>query len=143
MLPFSAKHSSSFSAQVNSSMFVSPVPPPPPAPPSCCFAPHPPPIGCQPSKQLQLQSPPPLLLQRAAGYWITPILHSLCLRRSASSRISANTFIMTGVAAASFFSNVCRFGGCGLHFESLGELIVHIEDNHIGEWRSGFGLLSR
>ncbi|ROL45886.1 Juxtaposed with another zinc finger protein 1 [Anabarilius grahami] len=114
-------------------MFVSPVPPPPPAPPSCCFAPHPPPIGCQPSKQLQLQSPPPLLLQRAAGYWITPILHSLCLRRSASSRISANTFIMTGVAAASFFSNVCRFGGCGLHFESLGELIVHIEDNHIGE----------
>uniref|UniRef100_A0A673KT40 Juxtaposed with another zinc finger protein 1-like n=2 Tax=Sinocyclocheilus TaxID=75365 RepID=A0A673KT40_9TELE len=38
---------------------------------------------------------------------------------------------MTGVAAASFFSNVCRFGGCGLHFESLGELIVHIEDNHI------------
>uniref|UniRef100_A0A9J8C3M7 Juxtaposed with another zinc finger protein 1 n=2 Tax=Cyprinus carpio TaxID=7962 RepID=A0A9J8C3M7_CYPCA len=40
---------------------------------------------------------------------------------------------MTGVAAASFFSNVCRFGGCGLHFESLGELIVHIEDNHIGD----------
>ncbi|XP_039534849.1 juxtaposed with another zinc finger protein 1a isoform X2 [Pimephales promelas] len=38
---------------------------------------------------------------------------------------------MTGVAAASFFSNVCRFGGCGLHFESLAELIVHIEDNHI------------
>uniref|UniRef100_A0A3B1IVW6 JAZF zinc finger 1b n=1 Tax=Astyanax mexicanus TaxID=7994 RepID=A0A3B1IVW6_ASTMX len=38
---------------------------------------------------------------------------------------------MTGVAAASFFSNACRFGGCGLHFESLAELIVHIEDNHI------------
>ncbi|XP_067282700.1 juxtaposed with another zinc finger protein 1a [Pseudorasbora parva] len=130
MRPFSVKHSWSFSAQVNkqhvcfagaSSSF---------APPSCCFAPHPPPIGCQPSKQLQLQSPP-LLLQRAAGYLITPILHSLCLRRSASSRTSANRFIMTGVAAASFFSNVCRFGGCGLHFESLGELIVHIEDNHI------------
>ncbi len=107
---------------------------------SSCFAPHPPPIGWQPSKQLQLQSP---LLQRAAGYLITPIPHSLCLRRSASSRTSANTSIMTGVAAASFFSNVCRFGGCGLHFESLGELIVHIEDNHIGEWRSGLGLLSR
>lgn len=115
---------------------------------SCCscssvmpLCPHPPPIGCQPSKQLQLQSPPPL--QRAAGYLITLIPHSLCLHRSASVRTSANTSIMTGVAAASFFSNVCRFGGCGLHFESLGELIVHIEDNHIGEWRSGFGLLSR
>ncbi len=105
------------------------------------LCPHPPPIGWQPSKQLQLQSPPPL--QRAAGYLITPIPHSLCLPRSASSRTSANTSIMTGVAAASFFSNVCRFGGCGLHFESLGELIVHIEDNHIGEWRFGFGLLSR
>uniref|UniRef100_A0A4W4DUX1 Juxtaposed with another zinc finger protein 1 n=1 Tax=Electrophorus electricus TaxID=8005 RepID=A0A4W4DUX1_ELEEL len=41
---------------------------------------------------------------------------------------------MTGVAAASFFSNACRFGSCGLHFESLAELIVHIEDNHIGEF---------
>ncbi|KAG7275484.1 hypothetical protein CRUP_022736 [Coryphaenoides rupestris] len=38
---------------------------------------------------------------------------------------------MTGIAAASFFSNGCRFGGCGLQFESLAELIVHIEDNHI------------
>uniref|UniRef100_UPI0037E9730E juxtaposed with another zinc finger protein 1-like isoform X2 n=1 Tax=Semicossyphus pulcher TaxID=241346 RepID=UPI0037E9730E len=38
---------------------------------------------------------------------------------------------MTGIAAASFFSNSCRFGGCGLQFESLSELIVHIEDNHI------------
>ncbi|KAK7147713.1 hypothetical protein R3I94_010287 [Phoxinus phoxinus] len=38
---------------------------------------------------------------------------------------------MTGIAAASFFSNICQFGGCGLHFESLAELIVHIEDNHI------------
>lgn len=142
MWPISVKHSLSFSAQVKSRMFVSPVSPPPPAPPSCCFAPHPPPIGWQPSKQLQLQSPSPLL-QRAAGYLITPIPHSLCRRRSASSQTSANTSIMTGVAAASFFSNVCRFGGCGLHFESLGELIVHIEDNHIGEWRSGFGLLSR
>ncbi|XP_013864205.1 juxtaposed with another zinc finger protein 1b [Austrofundulus limnaeus] len=38
---------------------------------------------------------------------------------------------MTGVAAVSFFSNACRFAGCGLHFDSLSELIVHIEDNHI------------
>uniref|UniRef100_A0A674PEN1 JAZF zinc finger 1 n=1 Tax=Takifugu rubripes TaxID=31033 RepID=A0A674PEN1_TAKRU len=38
---------------------------------------------------------------------------------------------MTGIAAASFFSNACRFGGCGLHFESLSELIAHIEDIHI------------
>uniref|UniRef100_A0A8B9MH85 C2H2-type domain-containing protein n=1 Tax=Accipiter nisus TaxID=211598 RepID=A0A8B9MH85_9AVES len=38
---------------------------------------------------------------------------------------------MTGIAAASFFSNACRFGGCGLHFPTLAELIEHIEDNHI------------
>uniref|UniRef100_A0A8C6T0G0 JAZF zinc finger 1 n=1 Tax=Neogobius melanostomus TaxID=47308 RepID=A0A8C6T0G0_9GOBI len=38
---------------------------------------------------------------------------------------------MTGIAAASFFSNSCRFGSCGLNFDSLTELIVHIEDNHI------------
>ncbi|MEQ2244566.1 Juxtaposed with another zinc finger protein 1, partial [Ilyodon furcidens] len=38
---------------------------------------------------------------------------------------------MTGIAAVSFFSNACRFAGCGLHFDSLSELIVHIEDNHI------------
>lgn len=33
--------------------------------------------------------------------------------------------------AASFFSNTCRFGGCGLHFPTLADLIEHIEDNHI------------
>ncbi|XP_037532944.1 juxtaposed with another zinc finger protein 1b [Nematolebias whitei] len=38
---------------------------------------------------------------------------------------------MTGIAAVSFFSNACRFAGCGLHFDSLSELIVHIEDKHI------------
>ncbi|XP_020565786.1 juxtaposed with another zinc finger protein 1 isoform X2 [Oryzias latipes] len=38
---------------------------------------------------------------------------------------------MTGIAAASFFSNACRFTGCGRHFDSLCDLIVHIEDNHI------------
>ena len=47
------------------------------------------------------------------------------------SELLAN--MTTGIAAASFFSNSCRFGGCGLQFESLAELIVHIEDNHIGE----------
>ncbi|KAI4885740.1 hypothetical protein NFI96_000239 [Prochilodus magdalenae] len=52
---------------------------------------------------------------------------------SARPRLSFNVAeIMTGIAAASFFSNTCRFGGCGLHFESLAELIVHIEDSHIG-----------
>lgn len=44
---------------------------------------------------------------------------------------------MTGIAAASFFSNICQFGGCGLHFESLAELIAHIEDNHIGKCARG------
>ncbi|KAM8827166.1 juxtaposed with another zinc finger protein 1b [Synchiropus picturatus] len=38
---------------------------------------------------------------------------------------------MTAIAAASFFSNACKFGGCGLHFDSLADLIVHIEDSHI------------
>lgn len=47
--------------------------------------------------------------------------------------ISNAAATMTGIAAASFFSNACRFGGCGLHFDSLVELIVHIEDNHIGK----------
>ncbi|MGH0161439.1 UNVERIFIED_CONTAM: hypothetical protein FKN15_064027 [Acipenser sinensis] len=42
---------------------------------------------------------------------------------------------MTGIAAASFFSNTCRFGGCGLHFITLAELIEHIEDNHIGRYK--------
>uniref|UniRef100_A0A8C6M4W2 C2H2-type domain-containing protein n=1 Tax=Nothobranchius furzeri TaxID=105023 RepID=A0A8C6M4W2_NOTFU len=39
----------------------------------------------------------------------------------------------SGIAAVSFFSNACRFTGCGLHFDSLSELIVHIEDDHIGK----------
>ncbi|XP_043922741.1 juxtaposed with another zinc finger protein 1 isoform X2 [Protopterus annectens] len=38
---------------------------------------------------------------------------------------------MTGIAAASFFSNSCRFGSCGLQFATLAELIEHIEDSHI------------
>ncbi|KAF3839856.1 hypothetical protein F7725_018573 [Dissostichus mawsoni] len=50
---------------------------------------------------------------------------------AAAPPISNAAATMTGIAAASFFSNVCRFGGCGLHFDSLAELIVHIEDNHI------------
>ncbi|XP_067843690.1 juxtaposed with another zinc finger protein 1-like isoform X1 [Heptranchias perlo] len=40
---------------------------------------------------------------------------------------------MTALAAASFFSNVCNFGGCGLTFNTLAELIEHIEDTHIEE----------
>uniref|UniRef100_A0ACB8FUR0 Uncharacterized protein n=1 Tax=Sphaerodactylus townsendi TaxID=933632 RepID=A0ACB8FUR0_9SAUR len=45
---------------------------------------------------------------------------------------------MTGIAAASFFSNTCRFGGCGLHFPTLADLIEHIEDNHIGRQARGW-----
>lgn len=48
-------------------------------------------------------------------------------RHQGGSRCST----MTGIAAASFFSNTCRFGGCGLHFPTLADLIEHIEDNHI------------
>ena len=36
-------------------------------------------------------------------------------------------------ATASFFSNICRFGGCGLSCDSLAELIGHIEENRIGK----------
>ncbi|KAL1259191.1 hypothetical protein QQF64_009768 [Cirrhinus molitorella] len=62
-----------------------------------------------------------------------------CVCASACDPLSARPVLlllnvaktMTGIAAASFFSNICQFGGCGLHFESLAELIVHIEDNHI------------
>ncbi|XP_060777788.1 juxtaposed with another zinc finger protein 1b isoform X1 [Neoarius graeffei] len=57
-----------------------------------------------------------------------------CLR-AASFPLALNVATtMTGIAAASFFSNACRFGGCGLHFDSLAELIVHIEDNHIDDY---------
>lgn len=69
----------------------------------------------------------------------------LCVRASACDPLSARPVLllfnvaktMTGIAAASFFSNICQFGGCGLHFESLAELIVHIEDNHIGKCARG------
>ncbi|PWA33500.1 hypothetical protein CCH79_00007619 [Gambusia affinis] len=50
--------------------------------------------------------------------------------------VSNVTATMTGIAAVSFFSNACRFAGCGLHFDSLTELIVHIEDSHIGKSRT-------
>ncbi|KAK5602331.1 hypothetical protein CRENBAI_013733 [Crenichthys baileyi] len=71
--------------------------------------------------QLQLFSP---LLCPAA---FAPLLPAL---------VSNVTATMTGIAAVSFFSNACRFAGCGLHFDSLSELIVHIEDNHIGKSRT-------
>ncbi|XP_005804733.2 juxtaposed with another zinc finger protein 1 isoform X2 [Xiphophorus maculatus] len=63
-------------------------------------------------------------------------LFSPLLRLAASAPmlpafVSNVTATMTGIAAVSFFSNTCRFAGCGLHFDSLTELIVHIEDNHI------------
>ncbi|MEQ2172516.1 hypothetical protein GOODEAATRI_021878, partial [Goodea atripinnis] len=64
-------------------------------------------------------------------------LRSSCSRRCfvplPPALVSNVTATMTGIAAVSFFSNACRFAGCGLHFDSLSELIVHIEDNHIGK----------
>ncbi|KAJ8267297.1 hypothetical protein COCON_G00124690 [Conger conger] len=53
-----------------------------------------------------------------------------CLLAGVRDRVLARN-TMTGVAAASFFSNSCRFGGCGLRFDRLTDLIAHIEDNHI------------
>lgn len=34
---------------------------------------------------------------------------------------------------AVFLINICKFDGCGIKFDSLGELITHIEDMHIGK----------
>lgn len=76
----------------------------------------------------------------AAPLQLLPPLSACCLPAARCSLllllpalISNAAATMTGIAAASFFSNACRFGGCGLHFDSLAELIVHIEDNHIGK----------
>lgn len=74
-----------------------------------------------------------------------PACDCACVRVRACDPLSARPVLllfnvaktMTGIAAASFFSNICQFGGCGLHFESLAELIVHIEDNHIGKCARG------
>ncbi|ROI36338.1 Juxtaposed with another zinc finger protein 1 [Anabarilius grahami] len=76
---------------------------------------------------------------RPALLQLLPLSACLRLCASACDPLSARPVLllfnvaktMTGIAAASFFSNICQFGGCGLHFESLAELIVHIEDNHI------------
>ncbi|KAI1902504.1 hypothetical protein AGOR_G00045440, partial [Albula goreensis] len=79
-----------------------------------------------PASPLLLQPLPPLSARCSAV--------SLCavLRSAALPLTPLNVAnIMTGIAAASFFSNSCRFGGCGLQFETLAELIVHIEDSHI------------
>ncbi|XP_039876290.1 juxtaposed with another zinc finger protein 1a [Simochromis diagramma] len=69
------------------------------------------------------------LLVHHPGSWIPPPPPPLPTPSPPGECTS--TVNMTGIAAASFFSNSCRFGGCGLQFESLAELIVHIEDNHI------------
>lgn len=37
------------------------------------------------------------------------------------------------VTMAVFLINICKFNGCGITFPSLGDLIQHIEDTHIGE----------
>lgn len=96
-------------------------------------------------RHLLLLSPPPprsLPISRSVPFPPCPRLSPPRRRRPWQSRHGTaggsrcNT--MTGIAAASFFSNACRFGGCGLHFPTLAELIEHIEDNHIGE-RPGQG----
>lgn len=38
------------------------------------------------------------------------------------------------ISMAVFLINVCKFNGCGLTFPSLGDLIQHIEFNHIGKF---------
>ncbi|KAM8810892.1 juxtaposed with another zinc finger protein 1 [Eudromia elegans] len=87
-----------------------PPPPPPPAPtPARALA--------LPAARAVPLAPSPASPRPAAG------------RAGTAGRSPCNT--MTGIAAASFFSNACRFGGCGLHFPTLAELIEHIEDNHI------------
>lgn len=38
------------------------------------------------------------------------------------------------VDMAVFMLNICKFNGCGLTFKSLGDLIQHIEETHIGNY---------
>ncbi|KAJ8377214.1 hypothetical protein AAFF_G00265090 [Aldrovandia affinis] len=102
-----------------------------------------------PSPLLQLLRPPPLSALPGAGALCSapsppPPPGPRCssppprrppgppapLRSAGCSSSSGST--MTGmIAAASFFSNCCRFGTCGLRFDSLAELIGHIEESHI------------
>lgn len=35
---------------------------------------------------------------------------------------------------AVFMVNICKFDGCGIIFQGLGDLIQHIEESHIGNW---------
>lgn len=39
---------------------------------------------------------------------------------------------------AVFLINICKFNGCGIKFDSLGELITHIENIHIGKLIDSF-----
>ncbi|KAM6450202.1 LOW QUALITY PROTEIN: juxtaposed with another zinc finger protein 1 [Liasis olivaceus] len=100
-------------------------PSPPPLPTLQPPPPPPPPLRPNPQPLSPARSPSPLTGSPfpAGG----PGRVGTAGRRRGES--PCNT--MTGIAAASFFSNTCRFGGCGLHFPTLAELIEHIEDNHI------------
>lgn len=42
---------------------------------------------------------------------------------------------------AVFLINICKFNGCGIKFDSLGELITHIENIHIGKCQLPFELI--
>uniref|UniRef100_A0A8C4JZV4 JAZF zinc finger 1 n=1 Tax=Dromaius novaehollandiae TaxID=8790 RepID=A0A8C4JZV4_DRONO len=111
---------------------ISPHPgrPSPPPLPTLLLLPRPPPPPLpHPHRSLALSLP----ISRSVPFPPSPAP----LRPAAAGPGKAGTAggsrcnTMTGIAAASFFSNACRFGGCGLHFPTLAELIEHIEDNHI------------
>lgn len=44
-----------------------------------------------------------------------------------------NNTIIRQCEMAVFLINICKFNGCGIKFDSLGELITHIENIHIGK----------
>uniref|UniRef100_A0A8B9W9L6 JAZF zinc finger 1 n=1 Tax=Bos mutus grunniens TaxID=30521 RepID=A0A8B9W9L6_BOSMU len=114
-----------------------PLPTPPPPPlclpvssrnPSIALAPSPSVPSSPLPSPASLPSPaPPLLTPPCLPPSLRPPARRSLSRHQGGSRCST----MTGIAAASFFSNTCRFGGCGLHFPTLADLIEHIEDNHI------------
>uniref|UniRef100_A0A673V8C2 JAZF zinc finger 1 n=1 Tax=Suricata suricatta TaxID=37032 RepID=A0A673V8C2_SURSU len=120
-----------------------PTPPPPPPPPLClpvslrspsiALAPSPSvPFSPLPSPRLSPPPPaPPLLTPPCLPASLPPSLRPPARRSQSRHQGGSRCSTMTGIAAASFFSNTCRFGGCGLHFPTLADLIEHIEDNHI------------
>lgn len=123
-----------------------PLPPPPPPPPlSLPVSPRAPSIASPPlppSRPLRAPHPASLplsqpLLSSPHPAALPPSLRPPVRRSQSRHQGGSPCSTMTGIAAASFFSNTCRFGSCGLHFPTLADLIEHIEDNHIGKWPGG------